>query len=356
MRKKLNRIHLRSYFPFRELLLIFLVSRVVFYTFYAVLSSSVTKGSVSLCQWDCNHYLSITANGYLLDQTQDWGYFPLFPLLVNSFSKVGLDNNLLIGYFLNNLLLFASILTLCKVFLTEKSLKERRLFYYLLSFSPATVYFSTFYTESLFLFLTSLVVWFLKHKHFQPFSLLMGLLLVTRGNGYFVVVSMFLSNFRMILREFSWKFVSYTFIGLAPICMVLIYGELFLDEPYFLFKGSSIVTAIKNPNLEWVQSGITLNSLTNFVNLIVVVIAIVACVIFMREKMYFEFWLLLLTTIITSITIFNFRYILAIYPIYLLLARIARLNRFLLSFCCLAYFLIFLILEYFWLLGMEFMV
>jgi hypothetical protein len=332
------------------------MSRVIFYTFYFFLSSSVSDGSVNLCQWDCHHYKSITANGYRLDQTQNWGYFPLFPFLVSTLSRLGLNNPLLIGYFLNNLLLFISILILTKLFLSEKSQKERRFFYYLLSFSPATVYFSTFYTESLFLLMTSLVIWSLKHKQMHFFSLLLGLLPTTRGNGYFVVVSLLLSDSRVILRELSRKFVSYTCIGLAPICIVLIYGKLVLDEPYFLFKGSSIVAAIRNPNLEWIQTGITLYSLTNFVNLIVVVISIVACAIFLKEKMFFEFWLLFLTTVITTITIFNFRYILAIYPIYLLLARIAKLNRSLLSLCCLVYFIIFLILEYFWLLGMEFMV
>ncbi len=356
MRETITRINQKSSFPFRDLLLIFLMSRGIFYAFYLLLSTSSSNGSVNLCQWDCHHYKSITTNGYRLDQTQNWGYFPLFPLLVSTLSRLGPNNPLLVGYLLNNLLLFASILVLGKLFLSEKSQKEKRLFYYLLSFSPATVYFSTYYTESLFLLLTSLVIWCLKHKRMDLFSVLLGLLPTTRGNGYFVLVSLFLSDLRLILNELRRNYLSYTCIGLAPICIILIYGKLVLGEPFFLFKGSSIVSAIKNPNIDWILTGITLNSFTNFVNLFVVVISIVACGIFLKEKYYFEFWLLFLTASITSITIFNFRYILATYPIYLLLVRIAKKNRFILSVFCLIYFIIFLILENFWLLGMEFMV
>lgn len=138
--------------------------------------------------FDGVHYLRIAQNGYQDAYYQ--AFFPLYPTLIkllNIFPKdLSLDKRVFVdktyfytGIILSNIFLLVSLLVL-KITTGKKNFLWHSLL--ILSF-PTAYYFGATYTESLFLLLLLLFVYFLKNKKYIVAGVIVGIASATRVIG-----------------------------------------------------------------------------------------------------------------------------------------------------------------------------
>jgi len=128
-----------------------------------------------LSNWDGNHYRYLTKHGYS-EATEERRRLNLFPLFVGAAYLLGGSNHAAIaGILLNQLLLLGSMLLLTGFSDDGRTapLREQPGFWLLIS--PFAFFFWTFYTESLFLFL-SLVMTLAVHRRFYVLAFIAGIL------------------------------------------------------------------------------------------------------------------------------------------------------------------------------------
>ncbi len=184
---------------------------------------------LSLAPADAQWYLKIADSGYPIrprviysgsHQTIDgatYAFFPLYPItiaLVNFFLK----NIVLSAFILTQLLFLLNIVSLYYVIkkLYNEQLAIKTLF--LLFLFPFSIFFRSYFSESLFLLELIWFSYFLIKKRLFISSLLLGLLLVTRGNGLFLLPVFFCVVFRDVQnrRLFIKKSILYGFILILP--------------------------------------------------------------------------------------------------------------------------------------------
>lgn len=164
--------------------------------------------------WDTGWYLSIAKDGYSSDSPfneagevvyRNYAFFPAYPMLVKWLSKpFGEDNLFVIGLLFSNLLAVAAfwlVFLICRRLFDKEGIARNVII--LLSFFPNSFIFSSFYTESLFMFL--LAAWLLSalHRHWWLAAACGALLSATRVNGFTValpVVILIIQAYPEILR------------------------------------------------------------------------------------------------------------------------------------------------------------
>lgn len=172
---------------------------------YAAYSMSVQGPSLvhfddGLCRWDCGWYMKIATVGYdpfpiLTQETRtagNWAFFPLYPVLIG-FLKSGLGGHTMLVATAVSLLLSGAT-----AILARPLLQTNRAFVlfsaYLLS-GPFSVYFTTFMTEVLFIFLSVLVLICLEKRSYVQAGLAAGLLSATRIVGVFMSLALLVQAF-----------------------------------------------------------------------------------------------------------------------------------------------------------------
>jgi Gpi18-like mannosyltransferase len=127
-----------------------------------------------------------------------WAFMPLYPTITKVVSFYSNDQSLIFttGIALSNVLFLLScllIMSLLKLFKKEKNILKIIL---LLCFFPGSIYFSFFYTESLFLFLSLVAAIFIKKRNWLAATLIIGLLGITRKTGLLFIVPFIIEYFR----------------------------------------------------------------------------------------------------------------------------------------------------------------
>lgn len=187
-----------------QLLFIAIFSRIIIFLFAYIYLDGINF-PYSLCQWDAGWYLSIINNGYdnfphgyQNGDVANWPYFPLFPILAILFKFLFGLNSSLSSFLLNNIL-FIVFVTLLFLYI-KPLIGEHRSFKGVSAFCflPFTLYLSVPYSESLFLVLLFTSLYFLNKKRYILFTLSGMLLAVTRNNGVFLVIILFIH----ILNEY----------------------------------------------------------------------------------------------------------------------------------------------------------
>ena len=145
-------------------------------------------------KFDSPFYLRIAERGY--DQYRmeeehpptDWPFFPLYPFLMRSIHKIFNLNLPLIGLLLSNIFFLGAlyvIFLITQEVTGQKKVAEKTIIYLLLF--PTSIFFSLVYTESLFLFLSSLVFLFLLKKQYRWSLICASLGTITRVPGITLV-------------------------------------------------------------------------------------------------------------------------------------------------------------------------
>jgi len=105
-------------------------------------------------QWDANWYMSIASQGYhwVAGDQSNIAFFPLYPAAVKVLSGVLHGRYLLAGLLLSAAFFFGSLVYLYRLVNDDFSGEIARRTVWLIAIFPTAVFFTTLYTESLFLF------------------------------------------------------------------------------------------------------------------------------------------------------------------------------------------------------------
>ncbi len=150
----------------------------------------------SLIRWDAGWYIDVVVNGYHYfpdGKMYNIDFFPLYPFLIKTLGYFFGASPAIIGIVISNAFFFLGLLLLYRY--TEKYHPDADpyLAIVLMAFVPFGVFFSTVYSESLFLFLC--LFSFSKFREGKMFASACALffIAVTRLAGLFVVATMGLS-------------------------------------------------------------------------------------------------------------------------------------------------------------------
>lgn len=329
----------------------FLISRVLYYS--AVLVVTYAKGlefkSRILCQYDCGWYKSITAHGYMttaLTEGQigaaNWGFFPLHPLVVKAVSDLTRIHVLSAAYLLGNLFLLGALIYIYKYISENFSDNAARYTVFLIALSPVNVYFTSFYTESLFLLLSSATIYYVTRRRWILAGVLGSLLGATRNTGFlvgliFIAVYVFNKDWKREdaqLRNFLFS-LSLLPLGLFSYMIFLHYRTGDYLSFYHVQKAGWGWHQNTSPlwivdSLRWLVGGQLFGSATTKVLHMVLIVACFACLYFLLKKRYIELIVLLPITLFTlNSTFFAYRHFLGLYPIYLMFALLSEKRKWL---------------------------
>ncbi|NOY14930.1 MAG: hypothetical protein GXP43_01810 [bacterium] len=154
-----------------------------------------------LANFDGYHYWNLVKDGYVYGLYQS--FFPGFALLMRPFYWLVGNYVVLAGVLINLALLFASLVLLKEISKGNK-VQAGMAVLFLLSW-PASFYFASFYTESLFLVLSLAAFYFYTKNKTGPALLMAGAASAVRLAGIFIVVSFILDRLVRLYRFKGWR-------------------------------------------------------------------------------------------------------------------------------------------------------
>jgi hypothetical protein len=216
-----------------------------------------------LDRWDSGWYLAIVVNGYSLNPATHSGsvaFFPLYPLLVRLALPV-IRDPVVAGLLVSHLCFAAALILLYR--LAAKRLGDavaRRALILVLVF-PFALFYSSIYTESLFLLLVVLAFTFAEEERWWLAGLMGLLCALTRLVGMAVAPALLL--FYLQRRDYNWRRLDWGFFapGLVPLGLVLYMAYLYLrfHDPLSFYTASlygwgrhNLVIALEEGSAGWV--------------------------------------------------------------------------------------------------------
>jgi len=156
----------------------------------------VNKWYEVLIVLDSGWYLDIIKNGYSikehLNAQTNLAFSPLYPTLVKYFGNILNINYKLAGVLLSNISLIFALIIMYKY--VSKFHDKKYAYYTVLAIIifPTSFVFSGLYTESLFIVLVILTMYFAKQKRFMVAGIVGYFLALTRILGVFIVIPIFI--------------------------------------------------------------------------------------------------------------------------------------------------------------------
>jgi hypothetical protein len=149
-----------------------------------------------LCRWDCQWYVILATSGYdpfpvprSID-AGNWAFFPLFPMLVGAVHRVLPGSVMMVATGVSILMSMAAALVAWP--LLGRNLRAYTLYCAFLLCGPFSIYFTSFFTEVLFVLLANGVLLALRRSQYLAAGTLAGLLSATRIVGVFMVFALVL--------------------------------------------------------------------------------------------------------------------------------------------------------------------
>ncbi|MGV3490825.1 MAG: hypothetical protein ACO1OG_05815 [Devosia sp.] len=172
------------------------------YLGYATVSEDATviKFAGAMCRWDCNWYVTLADTGYNPFPVPNninagnWAFFPLYPMLVAGLRTISGLSTIHAASVLSILLGMATARLAWP--LLNRDLKAYTLFSAYLLAGPFSIWFTAFYTEILFVFLTVAVFVALQNRQFLLAGALAALLSATRIVGCLIVFAIVIEIWR----------------------------------------------------------------------------------------------------------------------------------------------------------------
>ncbi|RLC34778.1 hypothetical protein DRH14_02215 [Candidatus Shapirobacteria bacterium] len=289
--------------------------------------------------WDAGWYLDIAENGYSPDSLNcktdgsgceaNYVFFPLYPVLIKFFGKL-LGNNVFAGILFSNMCLFLSTIFLFKLSLFELGEKKSLGVVKYLFLVPVSFIFSGVFSESLFLLLLILCFYFAKTNRFFWTGSFGFLLSLCRFVGVLAFLPLIYMYFKKIC--FDWKKIGVDFywLLLIPVGFVLyMYFVYLLTGDFFAhFKITMMWVTGKQLLLPTTHllRGLFSGNVEEIFN-VVYVLFFLLLFLFNFKKLKFEYILLvlLLTLVPLSTGLQSMpRYLLVVFPLYELLARVVN--------------------------------
>ena len=157
-------------------------------------------------KWDSQYYVDIATNGYWFrpGQQSNVAFFPLYPMTMQALAKLFGGNLILTGFIVSNLAFFGALIFF--YLLTELELgsdSAKRAIYYL-AFFPTSFFFSSVYTESMFVLLSIATMYFAR-KHQWVWAAVFGILTAATRNLGILMWALCIWEW---LRSQGWAFLA----------------------------------------------------------------------------------------------------------------------------------------------------
>ena len=168
-------------------------------------------------RWDAEHYLGIAKLGY---SGTEPAFFPLYPLLIRIVGVLT-GSHLIAGLLVSNAASFLGLLYLYKLVEHEynRHVAQRATFY--IAIFPTAIFFSTVYSESLFLFLTVAAFYYVRERRWLTAGVFGFFAALTRSEGVLLAVPFFI-EWIVAAREggreyfkYTWSNVVQPYLGMA---------------------------------------------------------------------------------------------------------------------------------------------
>jgi hypothetical protein len=292
--------------------------------------------------YDGQHYVNIAQNGYGYGE---FTFFPLYPLLIKIASFLtgpGLFEANLIGQVLSNLSFLAALIGFYNLARMDLNQKATKLAVILLVVFPTSFYFAAVYTESLFLALLVWAYYFFRKGYIFKASMLGLFLAMLRPVGVFIfpvfLLEWYLINFKPAGTKKNIKIPFNTALIPFGLGIYMVYLKSKIGDSLAFFNSQQLVGEHRSrsvilfpqiiyryifkifPNLNWHYFPVIFFTLLEFTigaGYFVLVIAM----FWMVRPGYALFSLLsyLMPTLLGSFSSMP-RYVLIIFPVYLILA------------------------------------
>lgn len=329
-------IRLKNY---KTIFAIFIFSRIFFYVVAFILKSkkNINFTSQIFCQYDCHWYLTIIKDGYMdtvLTQghigAANWAFFPVFPIFVKTLATMFSFDPLLTGILLNNLL-FIGFLILTNEYLRNKFNNfDESTFTFLYCFSPFSIYFNSLYTETTYIFFIALFLFLQQKNRFLLAGIAGAFLSGTRVTGIMLLLVQVFTVLKFRIQNSLSNTKSVFSILVFPLGLILfaLYLYFHTGNALAFFSIQKAWGYGESNFLEWLIRIPKENSLTLWLELLSIVLAIFGSVYFLSKKSYEEAYILLIP-VITSVlsAIINFRFFYILYPFYLIVSRFLANRR-----------------------------
>ncbi len=148
-----------------------------------------------LCRFDCGWYLSVAQHGYSTIESgaqpgaTNLGFYPVFPLLVHLLSSLFSADPLHTAIAVSNLCFYVALIYVYRYArLLGADHTAALLSTGLLCVLPQSIVFSAAYSESTFLLLLAVAMFYLRREKYLVAGIAAALLSATRANGIFFIV------------------------------------------------------------------------------------------------------------------------------------------------------------------------
>lgn len=276
-------------------------------------------------RWDSFWYLDIAQNGYVFKGTEKLSnivFFPLYPLLIRVTSFLFGGNLIFAGWILSTIFLLLALIFFSKLvqeFHCEISPQLPLLF--LLIF-PTAFFLNTIYTEALFLFLSIASFYYAFRKNFASAGIFGLFASLTRITGVLLFIPLLWEYFRSHKSHLNKNFLSIFLVPLGTLGFFLFHFFKFGD--FFLFlKVESWWGRAFNLNKDHFLLPTHPATVNLFIDVLFVIFAVVATY-FVFKKLRISYGLYMAATLLIALSTGTFmsigRYILVLFPIYILVA------------------------------------
>jgi len=281
-------------------------------------------------RWDSFWYLDIAQNGYSLEYNP-WGlynivFFPLYPFLIKIFSFLTAGNFILAGWILSNVFLLLALFYFFKLVREfHREINPYLPIAFLLIF-PTAFFLNAIYTESLFLFLSLAAFYYGLKKKFLYAGIFGLFASLTRVTG----ILLFIPLIWEYLKNNDFKLKSVVSLKILPIFLVPLGTFAFFLYHYFKFGNFFLFFEVQK---NWgraftLQKGhfdfFSNPAIVNFILDVFFIVFVSIILYFVFKKLRASYGLYMLATIAVALSTGTFmsigRYILVLFPIYILLA------------------------------------
>jgi Gpi18-like mannosyltransferase len=327
---------------FRTPFLIWLYSRFFYYASAFVVAKFVDLDFAPRIfrHWDVGWYLSIIKNGYMHEVISEgsqidkanWAFFPVMPFLVRIVSEITNQKIFFVGYAISNISLLVAFYYLYKFLIKDFSPRVVRTTLIFIALSPASAYFTTVYTESLFLALLAAMIFYAREHRWILAGICGAFLTGTRNTGIFMLAIYIFEFLRSSeVRKSKDQRLKF-FIGLVifPLGLVVFMVHLWVvaGDPLAFYNIQREWGGPPASHFEFVSNVLRNHEKYTTFIFLALLSAVFSCIYLFVKRRFVDFLVLLPITLISLVTLrIQYRFFFALYPIYLVVAVLADKRR-----------------------------
>jgi len=303
----------------------------------------------ALGQYDAQWYLKVANSGYpkdpentnLSDKSEmgslSYAFFPLYPLLLFLFNKV-FANIETSAFILSNILLLVNFISLIYVVgkLFSKQIAYKAVF--LLFTFPFAIFFRSYFTEGLQLFLLIWFSYFLVKKRWVKSAIFLSFLTITKGNVILLTILFFYTCFREVKPKSFFKkdMMALLAIVFAPFLLWIAFNYIYTGNPLYFYNIRSewfkpsfpLLPLLWNFALLFYYPALPFHSfhlsMIDYLSVILILLLLFKSKKLLGYKLWWMSFLLWITPLLVTDTMSYTRYEIVSFPIFIYLAHVLK--------------------------------